>query len=48
MEIRKYKDRILRIDSEGNIISQYILTTPGRLIFNNTLHEALMKSVITT
>jgi len=48
MEIRKYKDRILRTDSEGNIITQYILTTPGRLIFNNTLHEALTKSLVNT
>jgi len=48
MEIRKYKDRILRTDAEGNIITQYILTTPGRLIFNNTLHEALTKSLVNT
>ncbi|WP_421655501.1 DNA-directed RNA polymerase subunit gamma [Leptothermofonsia sp. ETS-13] len=36
-----YKFRRVREDSEGNVISQYIRTTPGRIIYNKTIQDAL-------
>ncbi len=36
-----YPDRKVRMDSEGKLISQYVLTTPGRIIYNKAVHEAL-------
>jgi DNA-directed RNA polymerase subunit beta' len=36
-----YADRRVRLDQEGNLISQYIRTTPGRIIYNKAVHEAL-------
>lgn len=36
-----YKFRRVREDADGNLISQYIRTTPGRIIFNKTIAEAL-------
>ncbi len=36
-----YKHRRMRIDAEGNLISQYVRTTPGRIIFNKTIHDSL-------
>ena len=36
-----YKYRRTREDSTGNIVSQYIKTTPGRIILNKTIQEAL-------
>jgi DNA-directed RNA polymerase subunit beta' len=38
---RTYKFRRVRQDSEGNLISQYVYTTPGRIIYNKTVHDAL-------
>ncbi|NJR64841.1 MAG: DNA-directed RNA polymerase subunit gamma, partial [Leptolyngbyaceae cyanobacterium CRU_2_3] len=37
-----YKFRRVREDAQGNIVSQYIKTTPGRIIYNKTIHNALM------
>jgi DNA-directed RNA polymerase subunit beta' len=34
-----YPDRRRRLDQEGNLISQYIQTTPGRIIYNKAVHE---------
>jgi len=31
-----------REDQEGNLISQYVRTTPGRIIFNKTVQDALV------
>jgi DNA-directed RNA polymerase subunit beta' len=31
-----------RVDKEGNLISQYVRTTPGRIIFNKTVQDALV------
>ncbi|MGC9524950.1 MAG: DNA-directed RNA polymerase subunit gamma, partial [Limnospira sp.] len=31
-----------REDKEGNLISQYVRTTPGRIIFNKTVQDALV------
>ncbi|MBF2067051.1 MAG: DNA-directed RNA polymerase subunit gamma [Calothrix sp. C42_A2020_038] len=36
-----YKYRRVREDADGNIISQYIRTTPGRVIYNKAIQEAL-------
>jgi len=33
--------RRVREDAEGNLITQYIRTTPGRIIFNNTIENAI-------
>lgn len=37
-----YKSRRIRLDGEGNVISQYIRTTPGRVIYNKTIQDALL------
>lgn len=34
--------RIVREDQNGNVISQYIHTTPGRIIYNKTIQDALV------
>ena len=39
---RVYKRRRVREDADGNVISQYIYTTPGRVIYNKTILDALM------
>ncbi|MEL7501555.1 MAG: DNA-directed RNA polymerase subunit gamma [Cyanobacteria bacterium J06554_6] len=39
--VKEYKMRRVREDPEGNLLSQYIKTTPGRIIYNRTVHEAL-------
>jgi len=36
-----YKFRRTREDADGNLISQYIRTTPGRIIYNKTIQDAL-------
>jgi len=38
---RLYKFRRVRQDAEGNLLSQYIQTTPGRIIYNKTIQDAL-------
>jgi DNA-directed RNA polymerase subunit beta' len=38
---KQYKERRVRLDAEGNLISQYIRTTPGRIIYNKTIQEVL-------
>ncbi len=40
-KIKTYPFRRVREDADGNVISQYILTTPGRIIFNQTVHNSL-------
>ncbi|KST67753.1 DNA-directed RNA polymerase subunit gamma [Mastigocoleus testarum] len=37
----EYKFRRVRQDGNGNFISQYIKTTPGRVIFNKAIEEAI-------
>jgi DNA-directed RNA polymerase subunit beta' len=40
--VRKlYQKRRVREDADGNLISQYIKTTTGRIIYNKTVHDAL-------
>jgi DNA-directed RNA polymerase subunit beta' len=36
-----YKYRRVRQDAQGNLLSQYIRTTPGRVIYNKAIQEAL-------
>jgi DNA-directed RNA polymerase subunit beta' len=38
---RVYSDRRVRQDAEGNLISQYVKTTPGRIIYNKAIIDAL-------
>lgn len=38
---RLYTYRRIRQDADGNLISQYIKTTPGRIIYNKTVLDAL-------
>ncbi|GAB4462616.1 MAG: DNA-directed RNA polymerase subunit gamma [Elainellaceae cyanobacterium] len=37
-----YKYRRVREDAEGNRVSQYIRTTPGRIIYHKTIQDALV------
>ncbi len=39
--LKIYPGRRVREDSEGNLLSQYVLTTPGRVIFNQAIHHSL-------
>jgi DNA-directed RNA polymerase subunit beta' len=39
---RLYKFRRVRQDAEGELISQYVKTTAGRIIYNQTIHETLL------
>jgi DNA-directed RNA polymerase subunit beta' len=36
-----YGDRRVREDQDGNVISQYVKTTPGRIIYNKAIIDAL-------
>ncbi len=36
-----FKYRRVRIDAAGNVISQYIKTTPGRIIYNKAVQDSL-------
>ena len=38
---RIYSERRVRLDQEGNVISQYIKTTTGRIIYNKAVLEAI-------
>jgi len=38
---KNYKERRVREDATGNLISQFIKTTPGRIIYNKAIQEAL-------
>ncbi len=37
-----YEKRRTREDAEGNVLSQYVLTTAGRSILNKTIHDVLV------
>ena len=39
--IKQYKERRVREDATGNLVSQFIRTTPGRIIYNKAIQEAL-------
>ncbi|NJL62811.1 MAG: DNA-directed RNA polymerase subunit gamma [Methylacidiphilales bacterium] len=38
---KMYKFRRVRLDAQGNMMTQYIRTTPGRVIYNKAIQEAL-------
>ena len=38
---KQYKERRRREDAEGNLISQFVRTTPGRIIYNKAIQEVL-------
>ncbi len=38
---KMYKFRRVREDADGNVLSQYVRTTPGRVIYNKAIQEAL-------
>jgi DNA-directed RNA polymerase subunit beta' len=40
-QVELYDYRRVRKDAEGNVISQFIKTTPGRIILNKTIQDAL-------
>jgi DNA-directed RNA polymerase subunit beta' len=42
---KRYRLRRTREDAEGNQISQYLLTTPGRIILNKTIRDVLLNSI---
>jgi DNA-directed RNA polymerase subunit beta' len=39
-----YPSRRIRKDAEGELLSQYIRTTPGRMIYNKTVQDSLLAS----
>jgi DNA-directed RNA polymerase subunit beta' len=39
--VRRYKFRRIRETKSGEMLSQYIYTTPGRIIYNKTIQEVL-------
>jgi len=42
MVTKVYKNRRVRETADGELISQYIRTTPGRIIYNKAIQDALM------
>ncbi len=38
---KMYKFRRVRLDAKGNMMTQYIRTTPGRVIYNKAIQDAL-------
>jgi DNA-directed RNA polymerase subunit beta' len=42
MVTKLYNFRRVREDASGNLISQYVKTTPGRIIYNRTIYDALV------
>ena len=39
--MKRYQFRRVREDAQGNRISQYVYTTPGRIIYNKTIQDTL-------
>jgi DNA-directed RNA polymerase subunit beta' len=39
---KHYRERRVREDASGNLLSQFIRTTPGRIIYNKAIQEALV------
>jgi len=38
---KHYRERRVRETAEGELLAQYIRTTPGRIVYNNAIQEAL-------
>jgi len=39
---KTYSSRRVREDADGNLIAQYVRTTPGRIIYNKTIQDSLV------
>ena len=39
-----FSSRIVKKDTNGNLVVQYILTTPGRILLNKVLQDSLIFS----
>ncbi len=39
--VKHYRERLVRETATGEVIAQYIRTTPGRIIYNKTIQDAL-------
>nr|ARW63726.1 RNA polymerase b'-subunit [Chondria sp. (in: red algae)] len=37
-----YSNKIIKLNHQGDTIVQYIRTTPGRILFNNAIHDSLL------
>ncbi|MFB6274578.1 MAG: DNA-directed RNA polymerase subunit gamma [Halothece sp.] len=46
--VKLYPNRRVREDANGEMISQYVRTTPGRIIYNKTIQDALLGDSLTT
>lgn len=40
--LKQYKFRRVREDKSGHVVSQFIKTTPGRILFNKTIQDSLL------
>ncbi|MBD1921861.1 DNA-directed RNA polymerase subunit gamma [Microcoleus sp. FACHB-831] len=40
--LKEYKFRRVREDKSGKVVSQFIKTTPGRILFNKTIQDSLL------
>nr|QCI07571.1 RNA polymerase b'-subunit [Nitophyllum punctatum] len=45
-QITFYKNKIIKLDQDGNYLVQYIRTTVGRILFNKAVHESLLFELI--
>ncbi|PSO50462.1 MAG: DNA-directed RNA polymerase subunit gamma [Cyanobacteria bacterium SW_9_44_58] len=45
--VKRYPNRRVRETAEGEIISQYVRTTPGRIIYNKTIQDTLLGDSLT-
>lgn len=46
--VKLYPNRRVRETAEGEIISQYVRTTPGRIIYNKTIQDTLLGDSLAT
>jgi len=46
--VKLYPNRRVREDANGEIISQYVRTTPGRIIYNKTIQDTLLGDSLAT
>jgi DNA-directed RNA polymerase subunit beta' len=42
--LKIYNRRIIREDQNGNVIAQYLFSTPGRILFNKVVQDSLIMS----
>jgi DNA-directed RNA polymerase subunit beta' len=40
--LKIYNKRIIKEDKNGNVIAQYLFSTPGRILFNKTVEDSLV------